>query len=41
VSIAIGDYADAVVPGGKSQAIAIGWHAQAKSSNAIAIGNGA
>ena len=42
VSIAIGDYADATVPNSpSSQAIAIGWHAQAKNSNAIAIGNGA
>jgi len=42
VSIAIGDHADAYVENNKqSQAIAIGWHAQAKKSNAIAIGNGA
>lgn len=43
VSIAIGANADATVSGKseRSQAIAIGWHAQAKGSNAIAIGNGA
>lgn len=43
VSIAIGANADATVSekSERSQAIAIGWHAQAKGSNAIAIGNGA
>jgi hypothetical protein len=42
-SIAIGDNADATDPGNplKQQAIAIGWNAQAKSLNAIAIGDGA
>lgn len=43
VSVAIGAHADATVSDGstKNQAIAIGWHAQAKASNAIAIGSGA
>lgn len=43
VSIAIGANADASMLSSKdrSQAIAIGWHAQARGSNAIAIGNGA
>lgn len=43
VSIAIGAESDATVAGSptKNQAIAIGWHAQAKASNAIAIGSGA
>lgn len=43
VSIAIGAEADATIDGDsiKNQAIAIGWHAQAKGSNAIAIGSGA
>lgn len=43
VSVAIGTAADATVSPGstKNQAIAIGWHAQAKGSNAIAIGSGA
>ena len=42
VSIAIGEHADALVENARqSQALAIGWHAQAKASNAIAIGMGA
>ena len=42
VSIAIGEHADATIDGStRSQALAIGWHAQAKASNAIAIGMGA
>jgi hypothetical protein len=43
VSIAIGAEADATTDEDsiKNQAIAIGWHAQAKGSNAIAIGGGA
>ena len=43
VSIAIGAESDARVSESstKNQAIAIGWHAQAKASNAIAIGSGA
>ena len=43
VSVAVGAYADATVSSNsiRSQAIAIGWHAQAKGSNAIAIGGGA
>ena len=43
VSVAIGAEADATVSPGstKNQAIAIGWHAQAKGSTAIAIGSGA
>lgn len=42
VSIALGGCADALVEGSeRSQAIAIGWHAKAKASNAIAIGSGA
>ncbi|GEM_PF-2584598 len=41
VSVAIGGHADAQVPDSpKSQAIAIGWFAQAKASNAVAIGAG-
>ena len=42
VSVAIGDYADARTEGdSKSQGIAVGWFAQAKANNAIAIGAGA
>ena len=43
VSVAIGAEADATASPDttKSQGIAIGWHAQAKGSNAIAIGSGA
>jgi hypothetical protein len=42
VSVAVGGYADAQVANSpKSQAIAIGWFAQAKASQAIAIGAGA
>lgn len=43
VSIAIGAESDATIAENpiKNQAIAIGWHAQAKASNAIAIGSGA
>ena len=41
VSIAIGDYADASRAGERTQALAIGWFAQAKASQAIAIGMGA
>ena len=44
-SVAIGAYADATLHGDgsslKNQAIAIGWHSQARGSNAIAIGSGA
>ena len=40
VSIAIGDYADASRSGERTQALAIGWFAQAKGNNAIAIGMG-
>lgn len=41
VSVAIGGHADAQVPDyPQSQAIAIGWFAQAKAGNAIAIGAG-
>ena len=43
VSVAIGAEADATVSASatKNQAVAIGWHAQAKASNAVAIGGGA
>lgn len=43
VSVAIGAFADATVSTNSttSQAIAIGFHSQAKASNAIAVGSGA